>query len=280
MAKRSRQDFEPPSSPESPEEESFAPARSVIHPSSTEQFPASTSKFVHLSVEESSCSSSKGRPTTTTSTTTTEMRCSLPPHRGTLTFASFEEYDVHYAKTHTNRCLECRKNFPTEHFLNLHIEENHDSMISVLKGRGEKTYSCFVEDCDRKCSTPQKRRMHLIDKHMFPKDYDFYVVNDGIDRRSSMLRSGNQRRRSSAAQQHMSESGKRDDRRSSGVGATSPENGAGDEMKEAEMELVESRADSEDTDMDGLSGAMSSLRFIPPSVRFGRGRGRGGFSRS
>ncbi|KAG2017135.1 hypothetical protein GB937_005733 [Aspergillus fischeri] len=30
-------------------------------------------------------------------------------------------------------------------------------------------YSCFIEDCDRKCSTPQKRRMHLIDKHMFPK---------------------------------------------------------------------------------------------------------------
>lgn len=37
-----------------------------------------------------------------------------------------------------------------------------------------------------------------------------------------------------------------------------------------------------DMDMDGLTGAMSSLKFVPPSVRFGRGRGRGraGFSRT
>ena len=115
MAKRSREDFEP-SSPESETTgEPSATARSVIHPS-TEQIPSSTSKFVHLGPESGEVP-------------TTEMRCSLPPHRGTLTFASFEEYDVHYAKTHTNRCLECRKNFPTEHFLNLHIEENHDPMI-------------------------------------------------------------------------------------------------------------------------------------------------------
>jgi len=37
-----------------------------------------------------------------------------------------------------------------------------------------------------------------------------------------------------------------------------------------------------DTDMDSLTGAMSSLKFVPQSVRFGRGRGRGrgGFSRT
>jgi hypothetical protein len=39
---------------------------------------------------------------------------------------------------------------------------------------------------------------------------------------------------------------------------------------------------AEDADMEGLTGAMSSLKFVPPSVRFGRGRGRGrgGFSRT
>lgn len=30
-------------------------------------------------------------------------------------------------------------------------------------------FGCFVEGCERKCSTPQKRRRHLIDKHMFPR---------------------------------------------------------------------------------------------------------------
>lgn len=35
-----------------------------------------------------------------------------------------------------------------------------------------------------------------------------------------------------------------------------------------------------DTEMDDLSGAMSALKFVPTSVRFGRGKGKGGFSRN
>jgi hypothetical protein len=142
-------------------------------------------------------------------------------------------------------------------------------------------YSCFVEDCDRKCSTPQKRRMHLIDKHMFPKDYDFYIVNDGIDRRSSMLRSGKHRRRSSAAQ-HMTEIEER--RRRNSILETVPsenQNGSGETeaMKEENPETLPEGP--KDVDMDVLSGAMSALNFVPPSVRFGRGGGRArGFSRS
>ena len=69
------------------------------------------------------------------------MRCSLPPHRDTIAFASYEEYEVHYAKVHTNRCLECRKNFPTEHFVGLHIAENHDPLNEARKARGEKIVS-------------------------------------------------------------------------------------------------------------------------------------------
>ena len=140
------------------------------------------------------------------------MRCSLPPHQNIISFSSYEDYEVHYAKTHTNRCRECGRNFPTDHFLGLHIEENHNPLREALQERGEKTYGCFVEDCERKCSTPQKRRLHLIDKHMFPrvsaysqckpphaeipfKTYNFYVVNDGIDKHSSMLRPGGAHRR-------------------------------------------------------------------------------------
>lgn len=119
------------------------------------------------------------------------MRCSLPPHREDLSFSSYEDYEVHYRQAHVNRCTQCGGNFPTDLFLNLHIEENHDSLVAERRERGEKTvctymplfscslqfhasansvqYGCFVEDCEKKCSTPQKRRMHLVDKHMFPK---------------------------------------------------------------------------------------------------------------
>lgn len=37
---------------------------------------------------------------------------------------------------------------------------------------------------------------------------------------------------------------------------------------------------STDVDMEGLASNMSTLRFVPSSVRFGRGGRRGGFSRS
>ncbi|QSS54494.1 C2H2 zinc finger domain-containing protein [Histoplasma capsulatum var. duboisii H88] len=118
------------------------------------------------------------------------MRCSLPPHKERVSFSSYEDYEVHYAQEHVNRCLECGKNFPTGHFLTLHIEELHDPIVASRRERGEKTFSCFVEGCNRKCSTSRKRRLHLIDKHQFPRLYNFSIVNTGIDQYNSMLRGG------------------------------------------------------------------------------------------
>lgn len=143
-------------------------------------------------------------------------------------------------------------------------------------------YSCFVEDCDKKCSTPQKRRMHLVDKHLFPKDYDFYIVKDGIDHRSSMLRSGRHRRKSSAAQNSLNM-----DNKPHGT-ARGPRPGTEKQDLGTEPSVSETSVQSnsltpsptgEDEDMADLAGAMSSLKFVPPSVRFGRGRGKG-FSRT
>ena len=129
MAKRSREDFEA-SSPEDSEttRERESPVSSAIPPNLTDS-SSLCSKIIHLDQE-----SGEALPVTA-------MRCSLPPHRQTLSFSSFDEYEVHYAKAHVNRCVECRKNFPTEHFLNLHIEENHDALVSVKRDRGEQTVS-------------------------------------------------------------------------------------------------------------------------------------------
>src|SRR5262245_55143719 len=67
------------------------------------------------------------------------MKCSLPPHKDVLSFDTYEEYEVHYNRSHLNRCVECRKNFPSEHLLNVHIEECHDSLVAVRRDRGEHT---------------------------------------------------------------------------------------------------------------------------------------------
>ena len=117
------------------------------------------------------------------------MRCLLPPH-APITFTSYTDYETHYTQTHSNRCSECSANFPTAHFLNLHITENHDPITAAKRDRGEKTFACFVEGCDKVCADWKKRRSHLVDKHGFPRNYDFLVVNSGVDGKRSMLRAG------------------------------------------------------------------------------------------
>lgn len=120
---------------------------------------------------------------------TPTMRCLLPPHKP-LTFPSYAAYETHYTQSHSNRCTSCSSNFPTAHFLSLHISENHDPLAAAKRDRGEKTHACFVEGCEKVCGDWKKRRRHLVDKHGFPRNYDFLVVNSGVDGKRSMLRAG------------------------------------------------------------------------------------------
>ena len=71
------------------------------------------------------------------------MKCSLPPHAEPVSFSTFEEFEIHYAKIHAYRCSDCRRNFPTEHFLELHIGENHDPLNEARRAKGEKTVSVY-----------------------------------------------------------------------------------------------------------------------------------------
>ncbi|KAJ5672933.1 hypothetical protein N7507_002060 [Penicillium longicatenatum] len=195
------------------------------------------------------------------------MHCALPPHRETLSFTSYEDYEVHYAQAHVNRCSQCSKNFPTGHFLNLHIEENHDPLAAARRARGEKTYGCFVETCERKCSTPQKRRLHLVDKHMFPRNYNFYIINDGIDKQTSLLRPMNSdrtRRRISTASISSINEGRL--RRRSSASQTNP------------PPIKVKTPTPDDMEIDDLERSMSALRFVPSSVT--RNRAKGSHSRS
>ncbi|KAF2749571.1 hypothetical protein M011DRAFT_420013, partial [Sporormia fimetaria CBS 119925] len=217
------------------------------------------------------------------------MQCSLPPHKP-LWFSTYEEYDVHYSKTHTNRCQECHKNFPDEHFLHLHIAENHDPISAAKRDRGEKTYACLVSTCDRLCSTPQKRRLHCIDKHLFPRNYDFFVINDGIDRRGSMLRPPQRRRSSTVSSMSGMDGGSADGHRkrsstlkSALTGDMREENGQdGDAAKDVvrvteDEEMNEEREEKEEMNirrtpikLHGRGG------FGRPRGGRGRGSGRGG----
>jgi hypothetical protein len=208
------------------------------------------------------------------------MKCTLPPHKDPLLFKSYSEYEKHYNSFHTNRCHECRRNFPSDHLLGLHIEEWHDPLVTVKRDRGEHTYSCFVEGCERKCLTYQKRRMHLIDKHMYPKNFFFAITKEGIDGRRSLLNEdGHRWRRSSTATATATattqpkESRRRPSQLEVVEGAKAePNKKATPQPPPGQDKKTKEATSTTDTDMADLTGAMSALNFVPPSVRFGRGR--------
>ena len=201
----------------------------------------------------------------------TAMRCILPPHKS-LSFATYGDYETHYQQAHTNRCSECRKNFPTSHFLELHIAELHDPIVATRRDKGEKTYACYVEDCDKLCRDWTKRRSHLVDKHGFPRNYDFFVVNNGIDGRRSMLRPGVD------AQGHRRSS--RERRVSSATEDTeSTEATSVSRSDETERNTSLSEGGTKAA-VDDLTNSMSSLKMVPRSITFGKRKGRAGLAKS
>ncbi|KJR82309.1 c2h2 type zinc finger domain containing protein [Sporothrix schenckii 1099-18] len=244
------------------------------------------------------------------------MSCRL--HRERMDFPTYDTYEAHYAKEHLNRCIECRRNFPSPLYLRLHGDEWHNPFVAVKRDKGEHTYACFVEGCERKCGSSDKRRRHLIDKHSFPHNFFFSITQYGIDGRQSLLVDDGRRQHHHRRQSSTGTVTKKDvvRRRTAsinmtGTGAASPsaaapnpasggteddddDSDAKDEGKPlpkghgtkvaAERDRRSQGApkampkDMPDVDMEDLTGAMSSMTFIPRSVRFGRG-GRSGFVR-
>lgn len=119
----------------------------------------------------------------------TSITCNLPPlcSREPQTFDNFQQYELHYVTNHTNNCSECKKNFPSSKLLDLHIAENHDPFIKIKLQKGEPVFGCFVENCDRLFKDHKKRRLHLIYKHDYPKDYIFSIVDRGIRQHDTSL---------------------------------------------------------------------------------------------
>jgi hypothetical protein len=135
--KRSREPEEDPSDPPSPVSATTYSSGVVTGANSP---PAETEADRETS-QQPAAKITELDPAAAAAESTFNMRCSLPPHREPVKFASYEEFEAHYHKTHTNRCLECRKNLPSAHLLSLHIEEMHDAFAVVKRERGERTVS-------------------------------------------------------------------------------------------------------------------------------------------
>ncbi|KAG6365388.1 hypothetical protein INS49_006999 [Diaporthe citri] len=273
------------------------------------------SKFVGLDTDSSHSDS------------TTDIKCSLPGHAHGMHFAKYQDYESHYHKAHSNRCLDCRKNFPSSHILNLHIREFHDALTELRKEKGDHIYSCFVETCAEKRKTPAERRAHLIETHKYPTNYFFAVTKAGVDHRQSMLVHRNEGKPRANQRNNARPQGQKGYKKQTGKDATPDTaegsdvqknapagNGSAEEAVDVEMGgpdtpisqdqlgnvntgksstaggikggdnaalgvISDTLSDHhavgncdaavQDTDMETLTGAMSSLKFVPRNVRLG-----------
>lgn len=288
------------------------------------------SKIVGLDVDDSQ------------STFISDFTCSLPGHGPGLRFATYEEYESHYHKAHENRCIDCRKNFPSSHMLNLHIREFHDALAELQKEKGDSIvsscfsmhyyieilmvteYSCFVETCAERRKTPAERRAHLIETHKYPTNYFFAVTKAGVDRRQSMLVHRNEGKPRTNQRDNTHHQGHKDGKKRTGKDTTPGTAKGGDVQKNVATDdgaaepvdvamsqsdnqvsqdqlsddytskghitgntkgsdiaslggitdtlsgrqaVQDRKAAAQDTDMEQLAGAMSSLKFVPRNVR-------------
>lgn len=126
--------------------------------------------------------------------------------------------------------------------------------------------------------------MHLVDKHQYPQNYFFAITREGIDGRRSLLQDkrGRHRRRSNPAasdQQSCKNQGQEpmatDEATEPAKDVAAAEPGQTNPKQQPRQANPEQQPDHE---MEDLSSAMSSLWFVPMSVRFGRG-GRAGFAK-
>lgn len=108
------------------------------------------------------------------SDTPTATFCNVPGCNNK--FPSVAEFESHYNSLHRFNCAQCRKNLPSAHLLDLHLEENHDSYFEML-AKKKASFRCFLEVCQERFWLPAERRDHGITVHKLPSNFR-YATNE------------------------------------------------------------------------------------------------------
>lgn len=86
---------------------------------------------------------------------TSSIICSIQPCENTP-FLNYSSYESHVLTNHTHNCLQCKKRFPNENLLEIHIEENHNPFFDIKKDKGRK-YIDVSRLVARKCQQIEER---------------------------------------------------------------------------------------------------------------------------
>lgn len=91
----------------------------------------------------------------------------------TQNFSSLLSYENHYNSLHRHTCCTCHRTFPSLFLLDIHLQEQHDSLFTVMATR-QNMYQCLVEQCIERFASPTERRTHLIKVHKYPANFRFH----------------------------------------------------------------------------------------------------------
>uniref|UniRef100_A0A0E0MFN0 C2H2-type domain-containing protein n=1 Tax=Oryza punctata TaxID=4537 RepID=A0A0E0MFN0_ORYPU len=192
-----------------------------------------------------------------------------------------ENFEDHYSTRHTASCSVCWRVYPTSRLLSIHISEAHDSFFQAKVARGFPMYECLVEGCGVKLKSYKSRQQHLLDKHQFPKSFEFFKKA----RPSQRQRNKNQKQRQTVHKgEETSETLMDVDVKKSSRHTNSryrPKQHDGKESKENEHSSCKEAKNNEmevDKQVDELASAVSRLSTAdstPSSISFGHRRSRG-----
>lgn len=89
-----------------------------------------------------------------------------------VAFTSVQQYEIHYNTLHRHVCSSCKKLFPTNYLLELHMLESHDSLFLLLAEK-QNMFQCLVEGCNSKFKDESERKSHLTECHHYPHNFRF-----------------------------------------------------------------------------------------------------------
>ncbi|KAI9229341.1 MAG: hypothetical protein DHS80DRAFT_8426, partial [Piptocephalis tieghemiana] len=115
------------------------------------------------------------------------IQCVEPPcntSRPPRTFSSLSAYEDHYTQCHRYACVECPVIQPSAHLLDLHQEECHNPFFRLQQEKGQAVLRCLEPSCPtsstKRFRTPKGRRLHMIDRHHYPRSYPFTITLKGL----------------------------------------------------------------------------------------------------
>lgn len=106
-------------------------------------------------------------------TSTNKTHCNVPGCNRILD--NVQAYERHYSRMHRFQCSQCHRMIASDHLLDLHLSEQHDSFFAakVSAHRERAFYACLIKECTRFSFTPEERKDHCIREHSFPPQFRF-----------------------------------------------------------------------------------------------------------